>query len=110
MSKHGVLGEFEQVVLLSVLRLGDAALGRNIYEEIKRLSETPVTLTAVYVTLSRLADKHYVSSELSEPADGGRAQKLFSLEAAGVEALQRSRSRLERFWAGVELDADSRRP
>ncbi len=101
-----VLGEFEQVVLLSVVRLGEQAYGRAIYEEISRLSVTPATITGVYVTLSRLAKKQYVSSRLAPPATGGREQKLFTIERAGLEALERSREQLARFWAGVELGDD----
>ena len=105
MSKQ-VLGEFEQIVLLSVVRLGDGAFGRAIYEELARLSITDVTITAVYVTLSRLEKKDFVSVQLATPAGSGREQKLFAIEPAGVAALQRSREQLARFWAGVEVGED----
>jgi len=101
-----VLGEFEQIVLLSVVRLTDAAFGRAIYEELARLSITQVTITAVYVTLSRLEKKDFVSVQLATPAAGGRPQKLFAIEPAGLEALQRSREQLARFWAGVDVGED----
>ncbi len=105
MSKH-VLGEFEQIVLLSVVRLADKAFGRAIFEELERLSVTHVTITAVYVTLSRLEKKDFVSVQMAPPAGGGRAQKLFAIEAAGLAALQRSREQLARFWDGVEVGED----
>ena len=101
-----VLGEFEQIVLLSVVRLGDGAFGRAIYEEMERLSITPVTITAVYVTLSRLEKKDFVSVQLGTSPTGRREQKLFAIEPAGLAALQRSREQLDRFWAGVEVGGD----
>ena len=101
-----VLGEFEQIVLLSVVRLADAAFGRAIYEELARLSITPVTITAVYVTLSRLQKKDFVSVHLAHRKGSGREQKLFAIEPAGLAALQRSRDQLTRFWAGIELGKD----
>lgn len=98
-----VLGEFEQIVLLSVVRLAEAAFGRAIYEELARLSITRVTITAVYVTLARLEKKDFVSVQLAVPAGGGRSQKLFAITPPGLAALQRSREQLARFWAGVEV-------
>jgi len=88
MSKQ-VLGEFEQIVLLSVVRLGDGAFGRAIYEELARLSITQVTITAVYVTLSRMEKKDFVSVRLATPAGSGREQKLFAIEPPGLAALIR---------------------
>jgi DNA-binding PadR family transcriptional regulator len=101
-----VLGEFEQIVLLSVLRLGDAAYGRAVYDELTRLAISRVTITAVYVTLSRLEKKGLVAVVQATPPAGGRQQKLFSVLPGGVEALQRSREQLARFWAGVEVGED----
>jgi DNA-binding PadR family transcriptional regulator len=98
-----ILGEFEQIVLLTTLRLGSNAFGRMIFEEIERLSVTKVTITAVYVTLSRLEKKSYVSVQLTAREGEARPQKLFAVEAPGIEALQRSREQLARFWDGVEV-------
>lgn len=105
---RAVLGEFEQVVLLSVLRLGDEAFGRRVFEELERLSVTPVTITAVYVTLSRMADKGLVAVSQRRPSEGGRAQKFVAVEPEGIAALKRSREQLDRFWEGVELDPSTR--
>ena len=102
-----VLGEFEQIVLLSVVRLADGAYGRAVFEEIERLSVTPVTITAVYVTLGRLEKKGFVAVSKSTPPEGGREQKLFALLPGGVEALKRSREQLARFWDGVEVGEDA---
>ncbi len=106
MGRKGFLGEFEQVVLLALARLGADASGKEIYAEIERHTLAPVILTAVYVTLGRLEVKDYVASRLGEPTPvrGGRAPKLFTLRPQGTEALRRSREQLDRFWDGVVLD------
>lgn len=107
MGKKGFLGEFEQVVLLALARLGPDASGKEVYGEIEQRTLAPVVLTAVYVTLGRLEAKRYVQSRLGEPTPvrGGRAPKLFTLRPEGAAALQRSREQLARFWEGVEIEA-----
>lgn len=107
------LGEFEHVVLVSLARLGEAAYGMTIYEEMVEATGREVSVPAVYVTLGRLEKKGYVTSSVGEPTPerGGRAKKYFSLTPAGVEALSASRELLERLWAGVDLGAlTPRRP
>lgn len=106
MGRRGFLGEFEQVVLLSLLRLGEDATGAALHAEMEARGGDEVAITAVYVTLSRLEDKEMVSSRRG-PAEeaGARTRKLFRIEPAGVEALRRSRRHMERFWQGIEIDA-----
>ncbi|HSR52605.1 MAG TPA: helix-turn-helix transcriptional regulator [Acidobacteriota bacterium] len=109
MGKKGFLGEFEQLVMLAVARLkGDEAYGMRIHEELQQTIDRPVSITAVYVTLSRLEEKGLVASWKGEPTAerGGRAKKYFKLEAAGEEALKQSREFLVRLWEGVELGAE----
>ena len=109
MGSKGFLGEFEQLVLLSLVHVGKGGQGRAIHEAIEARSLVPVTITAVYVTLSRMEKKGLVSSRVGEPPPGGgRARKEFTIEAAGVEALRRSRAQLDRFWEGVELGTEGR--
>ncbi len=109
MGTHGYLGEFEQIVLLALLRLGDNAYGKAIHEEIGRRSPREVAVTAVYVTLSRLEGKGYLSASLGEatPVRGGRAKKFFNIEEAGLQALRRSREQLDSFWAGIDLNVET---
>lgn len=106
MGRRGFLGQFEQVVLLSLWRLGDDATGAAIHAEIEARGREEAAITAVYVTLSRLEDKGMVASRRGRP-DGSDAgmRKVFTIEARGVEALRRSHRRLERFWRGLEIDA-----
>jgi PadR family transcriptional regulator PadR len=74
---HG-LGELEQLVLLAILRLGDDAYGITVQQEIAERGARPVSLGAVYSTLSRLEEKGFVSTRTGEPTPtrGGRRKKL----------------------------------
>ena len=99
------MGEFEQLVLLAVLRRGNRAYGMEIREEIERRTGRPVSYGAVYTALDRLERKAYVSHELGEstPERGGRARKYFRVATAGREALRATRRALEVMWEGVSV-------
>jgi len=97
--------EFETLVLLSILRLGNRAYGMEAREEIERRTRRDVSYGAVYTALDRLERKGFVSHELGEstPERGGRARKYFRVEAAGREALRDARRALGVMWEGVSL-------
>ena len=107
MAKGAYLGEFEHVVLLSILRLGDGAHGAKIRAEIETVTGRSTTIGAVHATLERLERKALVSSWMGEPTSerGGKAKRHFRLEAAGIDALKEARATLERLHAGVSLRA-----
>jgi len=97
------LGEFEQLVLMAVLRLGDNAYGMRIHSEIETRAERRCSFGALYTTLDRLEEKGYVSSRIGEPTAerGGRAKKYFRLEAAGANALKQSYGATRRMAKGL---------
>lgn len=99
------MGEFEQLVLLAILRLDVDAYGMEIRAEIESVTGRSISYGAVYTTLSRLERKGYVSHELGEatPERGGRAKKYFKVERAGRDALKVSRQALSVMWDGVRL-------
>jgi DNA-binding PadR family transcriptional regulator len=99
---HG-LGELEQLVLLAVLRLGDAAYGIAIQQEIAAHAERYPSLGAVYSTLTRLEQKGYLSARAGEPTAtrGGRRKKLYAVEAAGQRALRGSLAALRALSQGL---------
>ena len=103
MSEH--LGEFEQIVLLAILRLGDGAYGVPIRNEIEQRAARRVSVGALYSTLDRLEGKKYIYSWFADatPQRGGRSKRYFRVLPKGVEALTRSKSMLERMWHGVKL-------
>jgi PadR family transcriptional regulator len=98
------LGDFEQLVLLAVLRLGSEAYGARIREEIEQRAERSCSLGALYTTLERLEEKGFVSSRLGEstPERGGRAKKYFKIEAAGSTALQQAYAATQKMVSGLE--------
>ena len=99
------LGEFEQLVLLAVARLGEGAYGVPIRREIEERAERPTSLGAVYVTLDRLEDKGCVTSKKGAPTPerGGRAKRVFRVTPEGEAALQRSRRAIARLSEGMKL-------
>jgi len=99
------LGEFEQVVLLAVVRLGKGAYGVPIRREIEERTGRPVSVGALYATLDRLEGKGYLHSWFGEATSqrGGRSKRHFEVLAAGTEALARSKNMLDRMWNGVRV-------
>jgi DNA-binding PadR family transcriptional regulator len=106
MSKRDYLGEFEQVVLLALMRLGEGAYGVTIRQEIEARTGREVSLGSIYPTLHRLEEKGLVSSYHGEPTAtrGGRSKRHFTLEPHGRTALSRSRDVLAALWQGFEAD------
>lgn len=104
------IGEFEQLVMLAVLRLGDEAYGVPIVDEIKRQTGRNVLRPAVYVALRRLEEKGLVVSWEGEatPERGGRAKRYFRVEPEGLERLRESRRALLNMWAGVQAVLNER--
>ena len=90
MAKGDHIGEFEQIVLLAVLRLGDDAYGAAIRQEIHARSGRDVSINAVYTTLDRLESKRLLTSWTGEPSPqrGGRRRKHYALTPLGTAALR----------------------
>ncbi len=101
-----VLGEFEQLVLLALVRVGPDAYGVSIADDISERTKRAVSLGAVYKTLERLEDKGLVASRIGEPtaARGGRRKKHVRVLAAGQRALAQSLNALRAMTAGLESD------
>jgi PadR family transcriptional regulator len=106
----GHLGEFEQIVLLAIVRLADRAYGVPIRSEIEERTGRQVSVGALYATLDRLEAKGLVHSWFAEatPDRGGRSKRYFRLQPEGVASLTRTRSMLDRMWQGVRLKGGSR--
>jgi PadR family transcriptional regulator, regulatory protein PadR len=107
-SKAQSLGDFEQLVLLGVLRLADDAYGAAIRQEIHARSGRDVSINAVYTTLDRLEAKGMLRSWTGEPTAqrGGRRRKFYALKPAGSEALRHAYHALQSMAAGLEGHLD----
>ncbi|HUA09855.1 MAG TPA: hypothetical protein VMA98_11365 [Candidatus Acidoferrales bacterium] len=105
MAKGEYLGEFEHIVLLTILRLGDGAYGAMIRAEIERVTGRSPAIGTVHATLERLERKRLVASWIGEPTAerGGKAKRHFKIEADGVSALKNARKTLDQLHAGVSL-------
>jgi DNA-binding PadR family transcriptional regulator len=104
------LGELEQLVLLTIIRLGPDSSGVPIVEELRQHTRRPILRPSVYLALRRLEDKGLVRSRLGdpEPRRGGRARRFFEPTAAGLKALRDSQRTLSRLWDGIALDHSSK--
>ncbi len=104
------LGEFEQLILLAILRLGQEAYGVPIIEEIENRTGRSVSQAAAYLTLRRLEQKGWIRSKMAMPTPerGGRAKRFFSLKPAGTRRLHAARAELLNMWEGYEPEMDTR--
>src|SRR5256885_10447344 len=100
------LGEFEQLILLALVRLGDQAYGVSIHNEIVRRAGREVTVASVYKTLERLETKGFAASTLGEPTAerGGRRKKYFRIQPAGRRAVAQALAALNRMTDGLSLE------
>jgi PadR family transcriptional regulator PadR len=103
------LGEFEQIVLLAILRLQDRAYAVPLREEIQARTGRRVARGALYTALDRLEQKRCLRSRMSEPMAerGGRSRRYFTVTAAGMAAIRASRQTLLRLWSGLEGQLES---
>jgi DNA-binding PadR family transcriptional regulator len=97
------LGNFELMVLLALIRVGDDAYGVPIASVIKESSGRAVALGSVYATLDRLEAKGYVSSRLGDPTPerGGRAKRYFHITGKGLREARAARRALTNLWASL---------
>ncbi len=108
------LPEFELYVMLAMARLGDEAYGAAMRREIEERTGRPVSIGALYATLSRLEEKGLVALRAAAPEPGqrGRPRKYCRLTPAGEEAVHHSADMLRRMMEGVtwtQAPAEGRR-
>ena len=104
------LGEFELLVLLAVVRLGEEeAYSLAIADEIRERTERTVRRSAVHTTLKRLEAKGLVSTHLGEPRSerGGKARRHVRIESAGAAAIHEARTTFERMWVDLDTSVET---
>lgn len=106
------ISEVEQLVLLSLVRVGSDAYGVTVRTEIEEQAGRPISIAAVYAALDRLERRGYARSWLSDPVPerGGRARKHFRITAEGTQALREAQRMMARMWEGVQLPGEASSP
>jgi len=105
MPKAAFLGEWEQLVLLSLLHLRDHAYVLPLREQMNARLRRNVSRGALYRTLDRLEQKGFVTWKLHDddgPLRGGHPCRRFAVTPRGLAALRASRRALTDLWAGLE--------
>jgi PadR family transcriptional regulator PadR len=103
MRTENLLSNFELMVLLALIRVGENAYGVPISKEIEQQSGRSVSIASLYAALARLEAKGFVKSELGEPtaSRGGRAKKYFKVTSRGLREVREVKGTLVRLWNGV---------
>jgi PadR family transcriptional regulator, regulatory protein PadR len=98
------LGEFEQMILLAILHLGEGVYGVPIVDEIQRRTGRSVAPAAVYVTLRRLEQKGLLTTWMGEstPERGGKPRRCVKVTRSGLASLRDSRKVLDSMWKGLD--------
>jgi len=105
----GLLGTFEQAVLIAVFKLADEAYGRAVLRGIQTGFDREIAAGAIYATLDRLEQKGLLSSRLETgtPVRGGRTRRYYRVTGSGVRALNESKAALENMWRGTRWPLES---
>lgn len=102
----GFIGEFEELVLLTIATLGSDAYGVVIREQIELRANRSISIGALHSTISRLEDKGYLTSYMGEATAkrGGRKKRYFELTADAKEALNAMKSLRDDLWSESKVN------
>jgi len=97
------LTDFELMILLAVLRVGENAYGVPVANEIEDTGGRKVLLAALYVALDRLEENGLVTSTYGDPTPerGGRAKRFFKVTAKGLNAIKETQRAFTALWTGI---------
>lgn len=101
--KGTYLGEFEEIVLLTVAVLGDDAYGNAVLEEIESRTKRSVNLSAIHASLYRLESKGFLKTRKGNPTAirGGKRKKYYSLTGYGLKALNEAKELRDGLWESI---------
>lgn len=94
------LGEFQEIVMLSILILDDNAYGLTIQEEIDTRMKRSVSRGALHTALTRLEEKGFITSAYGEPTAerGGRRKRYYEVSKKGMETLKEAKELRQDMW------------
>jgi DNA-binding PadR family transcriptional regulator len=106
MSSERLLGGFETLLLLAVIRLDNRAYGVTVREELKREAGKDVAVGAIYTGLDRLEQKGFVESWSGDPTPerGGRAKRFYKVTARGIRAIKETQYAIRKLSSGLKLE------
>ena len=99
------LGEFELLVLLSILRQADSPYANRVREDLEENTDRRVSRGALYRTLDRLTQKGFLAWELEPseiPERGGHPMRRLQVTEAGLQEARSTRDILVTFFDGLE--------
>ncbi len=104
-----VIGEFEMMVLMSLLRLGNGAYGASIRRDIEERTIREVSVGTLYMTLARLEEKRMICSYVGNPTKqrGGRRRRHYLMDTGGQRALGRAYRTLNAMAEGLQPELDA---
>ncbi len=96
----GYIGEFEELVLLTIASLGEGAYGVSIKENIEKISNRSISIGALHSTITRLEEKGLIKSWLGEPTQerGGRRKRFFEITHQGKLSLHHVKDLRDELW------------
>ncbi|HMJ70239.1 MAG TPA: helix-turn-helix transcriptional regulator [Cyclobacteriaceae bacterium] len=97
------LGEFEEIVMLTIGVLGENAYGLAIKEEIERRLNRPVSMGALHTGLYRLEQKGYLKSKLGKATKvrGGKPKRFFIVTSGGQRILKKAMESRQQLWSDI---------
>jgi len=97
------LTDFELMILLAILRVGENAYGVPIAREIEQTGKRSVLLGAIYTALDRLEENGLVTSSYGDPTPerGGRAKRFFKVTGKGFKAVKETQRAFTALWSGI---------
>jgi PadR family transcriptional regulator, regulatory protein PadR len=110
MKEPSYLGEFELMVLLTIIHLGEDAYGVPLSRELAIRRGRDVSVGSVYAALDRLEAKGFVASYLGEstPERGGRAKRYFRVTQQGLRSAHATRNVLSKLWKTLPSPGEER--
>lgn len=99
------LGEFQEVVMLSIMILGENAYGVTIQSEIQKRMNRNISRGALHTALTRLDEKGYIQSKQGDPTPerGGRRKRYYEVTASGISALKESKELKQQMWELIPI-------
>jgi PadR family transcriptional regulator PadR len=105
-----LLGEFEQRVLLAILRCGDEPTAVEVRRELERVLGRDVSRGAFYTTLERLEAKDRLTWKVRPRASGGELpERCLTVTKKGMRDLRDARRSMLAMWRGLEKLVDEGR-